>query len=186
MPNVLDLQVKVSDDFEGLAEAPYLAAMWVVGAELSLIYGSAVGGSSDLIAQTLDCVRRAYDQEADPLEARRLAAAWRTYISQNEDWVSGGLVNYWVVLEDLAGELSGLRPQRFATSRLTNAAILDLPSPAESVFEGFTVVLPSADADDDSPRIKRLRRLEMIAARIGELQLDKQRLTLEQVQALIQ
>jgi hypothetical protein len=122
MPNILDLQIKVFEDFVRLDRTAYLAAMWVVCSDLAELYGRKAASSRDLTIESLHCVRRAYEQTLAPLEAQQLAADWRTYISHNEDWASAGLFNFWVVLEDLAGELGGGQPPRVGADRLANAA----------------------------------------------------------------
>lgn len=99
--------------YDGLVALPwrpsYLAAMWILGGELQLLYESWISDEVPLMASTLDLVREVAIAGESPqaaARARELADSWDPVIEAQNDEAPAGLVNVFSVFQDLALEIA--------------------------------------------------------------------------------
>jgi hypothetical protein len=161
--------------YSGLAALPwrpsYLAAMWILCAELQSLYAAWITDDEvPLMAATMDLVREVVIAGESPQAAARaseLSAAWEPVIEAREDEAPGGPLNVLATFEALAQEIADPSGRYDAANWAANAAELrwrDWDDPGSIYLD------PDEQADDSSPMAQTLALFGRVVSGVAALQ----------------
>lgn len=155
--------------YSGLTALPwhpsYLAAMWLVCAELQSLYATWITDDEvPLMASTMDLVRELVLAGESPEVAGRatgLAAAWAGDLAARRPEAPGALLNVLATFEALAQEIAGLSGRYDGANWAPNAIEMrwwgwDVPGPI--------VLDPDEQIDDSSPKGQAFTRFGRVVS----------------------
>jgi hypothetical protein len=166
----MDVELLVVKRLGELPYAAYLCAMCVIATEIRDAYfGFLSENGRALSSRTIDALSSAVSDEGGD-GGCELFGEWEQLIADPaEDGPSGWFATTFT-FRDLAGELAGERAPLTALTWLTNTAF-DLPEdgPAERSGPRLVKIDFNEEADEDSPKLRMLRKFEWIAGFTAEL-----------------
>jgi hypothetical protein len=153
----------------------YLRAMWMVGSELLDLYNDRISDlDRPLIMATLDLIRSVAKSEnvsADSSQkAVDLDAEWEWVIDENEDKVSAGQWNMWMVFGMLVTEITGDGEPHSAAERVNLALTKRFrEKPRSDGRPNIRRVDPAEEISDESPMAQLLSRVQRIVSGVPQL-----------------
>lgn len=164
---VWDAKFRVFDALRAMDWRRYLCAMWVLSAQLRILYNEQMSDLDAPLAEaTLDVVREvvaAGSAAGKEARAAELASRWDTVITEGERVASGGLMNTWTTFEGLATEIAGSANRFYAADWVMGAATNRWRDP------GQRRVGRSEEVSDDSPMARTLIDFERVVAIVAEV-----------------
>ena len=167
---LMDVELLVVKRLGEVPYAAYLCAMCVIATEIREAYFAFLSENGRaLSSRTIDAVSAAVSDDGGD-GGVELADEWEKLIADPaEDGPSGWFAAVYT-FRDLAWDLTGERAPRSALTWLTNTAVnLPKDGPAERSGPRLVKINFNEEADEDSPKLRMLRRFEWIVGFAAEL-----------------
>jgi hypothetical protein len=167
---LMDVELSVVKRLGELPRAAYLCAMCVIAIEIREAYFAFLSENGRaLSSKTIDAVSFAVSNE-DGDAGRELFGEWEQLIADPAEGVPSGWFAAAYTFRDLAWDLTAERVSRTALTWFTNTAV-DLPEdgPAERSGPRLVKINFNEEADEDSPKLRLLRKFEWIAGFAADL-----------------
>jgi hypothetical protein len=124
---VRDAQNAICDGLRALSWQRYMAAMWILGTELTTLYEGQLSEPEKSLAESTLAIVSDVAISGDParqkLQAAELATRWGQAIADDEPHASGGLLNTWITFEGVAAEITGTSAPFYAADWVVGAAV---------------------------------------------------------------